>query len=105
MFGVCIIKTRSVLGQITTAESIFTYGPGESVTTISVQNHVPPFMDEILPGLRENKTLVEVCGDNAECLFDFSQAGDAEFGMAALAVEAAALSESLSACKYSSLCT
>ena len=63
-------------------------------------NHVPPFMDEVLPGLLQNMTLVEVCGDNAECLFDFSETGDIEVGMATLAVENEAMNESLSVCKY-----
>ena len=87
------------LGQIDAVESIFTYESGESVTTFSEPNHIPPFMDEILPSLRNNATLVEVCGDNIECLFDFSQTGDAEFGMATVAVEDEATSESLSACE------
>ena len=56
-------------------------------------------MDEILPSLQENVTLLEICGDNAECLFDFSQTGDVEFGMATVAFEEVALSENLSACK------
>lgn len=62
-------------------------------------DHVPPFMDEILPSLLENVTLVEVCGSNVECLFDFSQTGDAEFAMATVAVENEAIIASLSACK------
>ena len=64
-------------------------------------NHVPPFMDELLPNLRENETLVEVCGDNMECLFDFSETGDVEVGMSTVAVENEAMIESISACKYS----
>ena len=67
--------------------------------TFSVPNHVPPFMDEILPSLRNNATLVEVCSSNIECLFDFNQTGDAEFGMATLAAKDEATSENLSACK------
>ena len=89
------------IGQITSEESIFTYGPGESEATYSVPNHVPPFMDELLPTLLENETLVEVCGDNIECLFDFSETGDVEVGMSTVAVENEAMIESISACKYS----
>ena len=88
-----------ILGQISGAESFFTYEPGESVATFSVPNHVPPFMDEILPSLQDNATLIEVCGDNIECLFDFSQTGDAEFGMATIAVEEEITREHLLACK------
>ena len=56
-------------------------------------------MDEILPSLQDNATLIEVCGSNIECLFDFSQTGDAEFGMATIAVEDETTREHLSACK------
>ena len=87
------------VGPTAPGESIFTYGPGESEATFSVPNHIPPFMDEVLPSLLENETLVEVCGDNVECLFDFSQTGDVEIGMAAIAFEIEATTESLSACK------
>ena len=85
--------------QTTPGESIFTYGPGEGVDIFSVPSHDPPFMDEILPSLRNNATLVEVCGDNVECLFDFSQTGDAEFAMATLAFENEAIIANLLACK------
>lgn len=50
-------------------------------------NHVPPFLDEILSTLMENSTLTDVCDDNVECLFDFSQTGNVEVGMAAMAVK------------------
>ena len=82
----------------TPGESIFTYQSGENLTTFSVPHHIPPFMDEVLPSLLQNTTLVEVCGDNAECLFDFSETGDIEVGMATIAVENEAMIESLSAC-------
>ena len=64
-------------------------------------NHVPPFMDDLLPILLENETLVEVCGDNVECLFDFSETGDVEIAIYTLAVENEAVIKSISACKYS----
>lgn len=106
ILGQIIVGTPAIPATPTTpavpatpGESIFTYGLGESATTFSMPNHVPPFMDEVLPGLLQNMTLVEVCGDNAECLFDFSETGDIEVGMATLAVENEATIESLLACK------
>ena len=60
-------------GQITQDESLFYYENGENVSTLSDQNHIPIFLDEI-----DNETLneaIEFCGgdENIECLFDFSQ--------------------------------
>ena len=62
-------------------------------------NHTPPFLDEVLLDLMENSTLTDVCGNNAECLFDFSQTGDVEVGMAAMAVENETAVEMQEACK------
>ncbi|XP_065910791.1 mucin-like protein isoform X2 [Dysidea avara] len=73
--------------QITAAESLFTYEPGENVNSFAFPDHVPPLLDEILDSLEKNATLLEVCGDNAECLFDFSQTNDPDVGMAAMMVE------------------
>ena len=92
----CIILN---LGQITQPESIFDYEASESVVTFSVRNHAPPFLDEILSSLMENSTLTDVCGDNVECLFDFSQTGDATVGMAAMTFEDEAATEIQEACK------
>jgi len=86
-------------GQILSEESIFTYEPGENVTTFSNPNHVPPFLDEISSILLQNSTLTDVCGDSVECLFDFSQTGDIEVGMAAMAVENETAKEMQEACK------
>ena len=102
----------TVLGQITAAipataitpaipgESIFIYREGECVATFSMPNHIPPFMDEVLSSLLQNATLVDVCGDNVECLFDFSETGYIEVAIATITVENEAMIESSSACKH-----
>ena len=87
------------IGQVTQDESIFTYESGENVDTFSIPDHIPPFLDEILSDLTGNSTLTDVCGNNVECLFDFSQTGDMEVGMAAIAVENETATESQEACK------
>jgi len=69
------------------------------VSTFSDPNHVPPFLDEISSTLMGNSTLTDVCGDNVECLFDFSQTGDIEVGMAAITVENETAIEMQEACK------
>ena len=87
------------LGQVTQGESFFTYEPFQNISTFSNPNHTPPFLDEILSGLMGNSTLMDVCGSNAECLFDFGQTGDAEVGMAAMTVESEAATEAQESCK------
>ena len=86
-------------GQITQTESIFTYDIGESVADFSDPSHLPPFLDEILSNLTGNSNLTDVCGDNVECLFDFSQTGDMEVAMAAMTVENETAAEMQEACK------
>jgi len=94
-----MINLTLLSGQILSEESIFTYEPGENMTKFSDPNHVPPFLDEISSSLMENSTLTDVCGDNVECLFDFSQTGDIEVGMVAMAVENETAIEMQEACK------
>ena len=87
------------LGQIIQEESIFAYEVTENVTTFSNPGHTPPFLDEILSSLMGNSTLTDVCSDNVECLFDFSQTGDATVGMAAMTFENETAIETQEACK------
>ena len=72
------------LGQITEAESVFQYMSGQNVSTFSNPNHMPPFLDEISETLATNMTLMDACGNNAQCLFDFGQTGDEAVGMATM---------------------
>ena len=58
-------------------------------------------MDEILSNLTANSSLVDVCGDNVECLFDFGQTGDPDVGMAAMMVENQTAIEMQDSCKMS----
>jgi len=93
---------RSILnipGQVTDAESLFTYGLDEDTGNFSFPDHVPPFLDEIVSNLTANSTLVDMCGDNVECLFDFGQTGDADIAMAAMMVENETAMEMQDSCK------
>ena len=49
--------------------------------------------------LMGNSTLRNICGDNVECLFDFSQTGDADVGMAAMMFENQTMIEMQDSCK------
>ena len=46
-----------------------------------------------------NSNLTAICGDNAECLFDFDQTGNVEVGMTAIAVKNETATELQEACK------
>ena len=74
----------SSLGQISQSESIFQYMMGENVSTFSQPDHMPPFLDEVIAKLVGNSTFTDVCGNDTECLFDFSQTGDEAVGMATM---------------------
>jgi len=80
-------------GQITESESIFTYANDEGVNTFSDPDHIPPFLDEIRDNLANNSTLVEVCGNNSQCLFDVGQTGDENVGMDSLQFEGQAMEQ------------
>ena len=71
-------------GQIRSDETIFTYPPGQNPRDFSNPSHVPPFLDEIET---TNSTLLELCGDNAQCLFDVVQTGDENVGRDTLQFE------------------
>jgi len=72
------------------------------VATFSDPDHVPPFLDEIQSILEGNSTLVEVCGNNPQCLFDAQQTGDLNAGMATLQFEEEVISQSMTLGMYSS---
>ena len=69
------------------------------MSTFSNPNHTPPFLDEILSNLTRNSTLMDVCGGNTECLFDFSQTGIVEVAMAAMEFENETATEMQEACE------
>jgi len=70
-----------VLGQVTDEESLFLYYNNENATTYAVEDHNPPFLDEILDELLANSNLTSVCSDDMLCLFDYSQTGDSSVGL------------------------
>jgi len=42
----------------------------------AIENHDPPFLDEIIDELFSNNELINFCGYNVQCLFDYNQTGD-----------------------------
>ena len=71
------------LGQITDQESLFTYGPGENVSTFANATFEPMFVEEIK--WADNKTEAQAraqCEGDVACLFDAASTNDVSIGVA-----------------------
>jgi len=71
--------------KISDSESLFTYGPGQSTSTFSQPNFVPVF-DSPCQG-RSDATEKQLCGNSANCYYDYCVTGDSALAAATLASE------------------
>ena len=73
-----------LIGQITEAESLFNYLPGESTGNFSVPDHVPSFTDDVVGAA--DPAIIEACGgsNNTRCIFDSVQTNSTSVGLATL---------------------
>ena len=71
-----------ILGEVNAEQSLFTYPEGLSADNFSHPDHIPDFLDEVLAN--SDPQTRELCKGNAECIFDVSQTGNEEIGMATL---------------------
>ena len=71
-------------GEITAAESLFTYSEGQSAAFFSHPDHDPLFLDEVLASA-DNATLA-ACAGNALCVFDALQTGNLAIGLTTLEI-------------------
>ena len=73
-----------IAGAITEGESLFSYFL-DSATFASYQypNHQPAFLDQLTPTVEQ----MEQCGNDKQCVYDYSQTGDIEIGLATMNVE------------------
>lgn len=69
-------------GEISPHKSLFTYSEGLSADNFSHPDHLPDFLGEILANA--DPQVRELCKGNAECIFDVTQTGSEEVGMATL---------------------
>lgn len=63
-----------ILGRISEEESLFTYKDGKTYSDFQNPSFVPTF--ETPSDLPED--VVEVCGDDKECIFDYAVSGSPE---------------------------
>ena len=69
------------LGQITDEQSLFTYAPGENVSTFANASFEPMFVEDIV--WADNATRDEAfaaCDDDVACLFDAASTNDVSIG-------------------------
>ena len=77
------LSLRFKSGQITDQESLFTYGPGESVSTFANKTFQPMFVEDI--EWADNKTEAqakEKCKGDVVCLFDAASTNNVSIGLA-----------------------
>ena len=62
--------------------SLFTYNPGENITTFANASFVPIFLDETIPFANDalRQAAEEICQGDANCLFDIASTGDTAVG-------------------------
>ena len=62
--------------------SLFTYNPGENISTFANASFVPIFLDEPIPFANDalRQEAEEICQGDANCLFDIASTGDTAVG-------------------------
>lgn len=69
------------LGQITAEESLFTYGPNESVATFANASFEPMFVENIQWADNATRDAASLaCDDDVACLFDAASTNDVSIG-------------------------
>ena len=81
-------------GQITAEESLFTYGPGENVSTFQNESFVPMFVEDIVWADNDTREQAEAnCGGDIVCLFDAASTNDVSIGLNSQAVKVKVVEE------------
>ena len=79
-----ILSTYNIIipfltGQVTPSDSLFIYPGGLSSRNFSFPSHMPVFLDELSDEAIANAR--SVCGNDSQCIYDFSQTGNEELAM------------------------
>ena len=73
-------------GEIDPDESLFSYPEGLTAANFSYPDHIPAFLDEVVNSASEE--VLDVCGDNLECIYDAAQTGDISIGLETMQADA-----------------
>ncbi len=68
-----------ITGQVEASESLFTYPEGMTTEDFAVLDHDPPYLDEVVANA--SAEVLQMCGDNDECIFDSIETGDINIGL------------------------
>ena len=70
-------------GAVSADESLFYYEPGTDHDSVSDANYMPAFTPMINPDV-DQALVLEVCGSDQFCIFDFQATGSETFAQAAV---------------------
>lgn len=68
-----------MIGEIEPSQSLFTYPEGMTAESFSHPEHEPVFVDEVIGSASDE--ILELCGNNSECIFDAIQTGSTEIAL------------------------
>ena len=74
-----MIISAAHVGQILVGDTLFTYPVGMSTRDFASPSHMPVFLDELSADAIADAR--RVCGNDSQCIYDFSQTGNEELAM------------------------
>ena len=97
------IFSFSFTGQITDDTSLFTYPGNTGVSNFSFPDHMPVFLDELsADAIAEAR---RVCGNDSQCIYDFSQTGNEELAMVTMTTNEVNIMDATISCKLGFIST
>ena len=84
-------------GQITASDSLFSYPNGSGAGNFSDPGHMPVFLDELSDAAIANAR--SVCGNDSQCIYDFSQTGNEELAMVTMTTNEVNVMDMTISCK------
>lgn len=85
-------------GEIEPSSSLFTYTGELTAADFSYPQHEPVFLDEVIHLATEE--ILQLCGDNAECIFDAIQTGNTDVALDTLEMDTANSNDQMITCKF-----
>ena len=86
------------LGQVTAQESLFYYGAGLSTGNYSNPDFVPSFKSDVVANAPD--MITTYCGDNTECIFDYSVSGSEDVAAETILADQNYVSQENQACMF-----
>ena len=93
-----IILIPNHAGEIEPSQSLFTYPEGLTASNFSYPQHEPVFLDEVIHLASEE--ILQLCGDNAECIFDAIQTGNTDVALDTLQTDTTNSNDQMITCKF-----